>query len=639
MLRNMKWWMLFAIAFCIVSYNSQNVSAKEPEYKDVMVVYSNTSGKEQIMKLASSIENNFDLLNIVQGDFSAEHLALLKQSHDIQVIEKNTATLETKGTSLKGIIPLANMRMMGVQNAWNQNLTGQGVKVAVFDTGVANIPTLANVKKYSFVEDNPETPEDDRSPLDTDGHGTAVAGIIAGQVGRQLADGNLVGVAPDVDLYSVKVFDPTGAEMETVLKAVEWAIENNIDIINMSFGTEQDDPILYQAIKQAHLAGITMVAAAGNEGNTNAVDYPAKYSEVIAVSSIDNYKRLWKKSNTGSQVEYTAPGVGIFTLSPTENYVQMTGTSMSAPHITGMIALLKQQYPTYTPSELRGVLRNYTIDLGDVGRDPLYGYGLINTAIANPSNVSKFSALQIKKSSATLHYEMAQNAIVPVEKYRIEVTGKKAITTTDTNYVLKDLKQGTTYRAKIITISTLGKESAGKTIQFTTAKDSASEIYVSHNKTKIDNVVKNINKGKKLNLKSEFLPVYTVYNDLTTLQKKAIKKYREKLNLTTISTTSKSTQVKATNLSNMKKKKYTTITFKTAIKPSTLKSSHVYVNYSGKNLSTFTLSKSKNGKTIKIASKKALAAGNYVILIDQKGLKTSNGKAVKNSIAVKFTVK
>ncbi|WP_397536802.1 S8 family serine peptidase [Rummeliibacillus pycnus] len=639
MLRNTKWWMPFALALCIVAYNPHNASAIEPEYKEVMIVYSNAAGKQQIMKLASSIENHFDLLNIVQGNFSANNLALLKQSQDIKVIEKKPATIETKGASLKGIIPLANMRMLGVQNAWNQNLTGRGVKVATFDTGVANIPALANVKKYSFVEDDPATPDDESSPLDTDGHGTAVAGIIAGQVSKPLADGYLVGLAPDVELYSVKVFDPTGAKMETILKAVEWAIENNIDIINMSLGTEQDDPILYQAIKKANTAGITMVAAAGNEGNAHDVDYPAKYSEVIAVSSIDNAKMLWKKSNTGSQVEYTAPGVNIYTLSPTRSYVQMSGTSMSAPHVTGMIALLKQQYPTYTPSELRHVIRNYTIDLGNKGRDSLFGYGILNTAITNPSNVSKLSALNIKKTSATLHYEIAQNAIVPVGKYRIEVTGKKAITTTDTNYVLTNLKQGTMYHAKVTTISTIGKESTGKTIQFTTAKDSASKIYVSKNKTMINNVVKKINKGKKLSLKSEFLPLYTVYSDLTTSQKKAVKKYREKLNLIAISTTAKSTQVKATNLSQMKKKKYTTITFKTAIKPSTLKSNHIYVNFSGKNLNTFTLSKSKKGKTIKLSTKKALAAGNYVIIIDQKGLKTSKGKAVKKPIAVKFTVK
>lgn len=634
-----KWCLSFMLALSIITFNADDTSASESEYKDVMVVYSNDAGKEQTMKLATSIENDFDQLKIVQGNFTPSNLVRLKQSKGIQVIEKNPTILKTRGTSLSSITPLANMRMMGVQNAWKQDITGEGVRVAIFDTGVADIPALANVKKYSFVEDDDSTPEDESLPTDFDGHGTAVAGLIAGQVSKRLADGYLVGVAPDVDLYSVKVFDNDGAKMETILKAIEWAIKNHIDIINMSLGTPKDDQILYQAMKRAYEAGITLVAAAGNEGNLLPVQYPANYKEVIAISSIDNNRSIWRKSNTGKQIEYTAPGVDINVINPNGSIVKMTGTSISTPHVTGMIALLKQQYPTYTTSELRSVLRNYAIDLGDTGRDSLYGYGLLNTTIRNPSNVSKLSALSIKKTSAILHYEMAKNTIVPVKKYRVKVTGKKAVTTTNNNYTLKGLKQGTTYKAQVTTISPLGKESTGKTISFTTVKDSASKIYVSKNKTKINNIIKKIRSGKKLNLKKEFFPVYVVYNDLTTSQKKYVKKYRYKLNLTAISTTNKSKYVKATNLSNMKKKKYTTITFKTAIKSSSLKASHIYVNHSGNNLTSFNLSKSRNGKTIKLSTKKSLTAGKYVIIINRKGLKTPKGKTFKNSIAVRFTVK
>ncbi len=634
-----KWWMSCLLAISIVSFHAQDTSASASEYNDVMVVYNNAKGKEQVKKLAFSIENDFETLKIIQGNFNSENLARLKQSKDIQVIEKNPTTLKTRGLSLGSITPLVNMRIMGVQNAWKQNNTGKGVKVAIFDTGVADIPALANVKKYSFVEDNEETPEDESLPIDTDGHGTAVAGLIAGQVSTRLNDGYLVGVAPDVDLYSVKVFENDGANMVTILKAVEWAIENNVDMINMSLGTVKDDLILHQAIKEAYEAGITMVAAAGNDGNAQPVQYPANYQEVIAVSSIDQYRKIWRKSNTGKQIEYTAPGVDINVLDLTKPYTEMSGTSIATPHVVGMIALIKQQYPTYTTSELRNVLRNYAMDLGDMGRDSLYGYGLLTTSIKNPSNVSKLSTLAIKKTSAILHYEMAQNTIVPVQKYRLEVTGKKAIITTDNNYTLKGLKQGTTYKAKVTAISSLGKESTGKTISFTTAKDSVSKIYVNKNKTKTNNTIKKIRLGKKLSLKTEFLPVYVVYNDLTSSQKKIVKKYRYKQNITAISPVTKSKYVKATNLSNMKNKKYTTITFSKAIKPAVLKASHIYINYSGSNMNGFSLSKSRNGKMIKLSTKKTLKAGKYVIFIDRKGLKTSKGNTYKNSIAVKFTIK
>jgi len=609
---------------------------------NVMIVYKNNDGKEQIMQHAVNIEHTFENLKTIEGTFTSESLAALKNLPDIKVIEKNPKVIEpmdTTSSQLSTIMPDWNLKSINVQKAWTSGLTGTNVKVAVIDTGVAKNNALPNVQRYSFVDDDPRTLINERTPYDTDGHGTFVSGIIAAGITSNKGYENLAGIAPNVSLFSLKVFSKEGASMESLLKALEWSIAHHIDIVNMSLGTPVDDPILKNAVEKAYNAGLTLVASAGNDGVGKDVEYPAKYAQVIAVSSVDQNNRISYFSNTGSKVEFTAPGSNIYSLGLQNNIVQDSGTSFSAPHVTGFLALLKQQYPNYSNEQLRKILRNYTIDLGSKGKDPYFGYGLVNYVQKTPDDVQNLFVKNITKSSAIISYTPTENAVVPTQKYYVYVNDQLVATTTNLQYTLTNLKGGTSYKVLVEAVSADNVTTQGKKINFVTIKPTEEEQYVENHKTVINSWLGLLTRGKVLAFKTQFAPLYSINAGLTGTQKNMISKYNKKINLVDISRTSRSSYIKATSLTNMKAKKSTTITFATAIRPSTLTPNNVYVLSAGKRISGFTLKKDSRGKTIKLSTIKNLAKGNYVIFIDNKGVKTAKGKAVSKPIAIEFTVK
>lgn len=256
---------------------------------------------------------------------------------------------------------------------------GTGIKVAVIDTGIdSNHPDLsANYKGgYNFVSDN-------NYPIDDNGHGTHVAGIIAASDN----DIGVIGVAPEAELYAVKMLDSTGSGYTSdTIAAIQWSVNNGMHVANMSFGSKMSTRSLKSACDAAYNKGLLLIAAAGNSGNVygtgNNVGYPAKYDSVIAVAAIDiNNNRAWW-SSTGSAVELSAPGVNIYSTIPGDRYYSMSGTSMACPHVTGVVALVKAYNPSFTNVQVRIRMQITATNLGAAGRDNLYGYGLVNAAKA-----------------------------------------------------------------------------------------------------------------------------------------------------------------------------------------------------------------------------------------------------------------
>jgi subtilisin family serine protease len=208
---------------------------------------------------------------------------------------------------------------------------GEGVKVALLDSGLdPDHPDLrANFRGgYDFVNNDPE-------PWDDNGHGTEVAGVLAA-----VEDGfGLVGVAPKAWLYAVKVLGSNAhGAISDVVKGLEWAIQQGMEIANMSLGTPEDSQALREAVRAAWSAGLVLVAPAGNE--SGAVLYPAAYPEVIAVSATTAADRLAPFSNSGPEVDLAAPGEAIPTTYPGGRYRLASGTSFAAPHVAGAAALL-----------------------------------------------------------------------------------------------------------------------------------------------------------------------------------------------------------------------------------------------------------------------------------------------------------
>lgn len=261
--------------------------------------------------------------------------------------------------------------------SWNIS-TGYGVKVAVVDTGIdTKHPDLkANIKGgISFVTGS-------RGYKDDNGHGTHVAGTIAAIDN----DIGVVGVAPDASLYGVKVLDRKGSGyMSDVIAGIDWSASNGMQVITMSLGASSGSASLQAAVNNAYNQGIVIVAAAGNNGGS--IGYPAAYESVIAVTATDNNNILAYFSSRGPEAELTAPGVSIYSTYKNGGYSTLSGTSMATPHVTGTVALLLTTPPgvydidndgKWDPPEVRSKLHNTAIDLGDVGLDDYYGYGLVN---------------------------------------------------------------------------------------------------------------------------------------------------------------------------------------------------------------------------------------------------------------------
>ncbi|MEA3272526.1 MAG: S8 family peptidase [Patescibacteria group bacterium] len=258
---------------------------------------------------------------------------------------------------------------------------GFGVNVAVIDTGIDNNhPDLVGNLQggVNFVSKNPRKPADSNKWDDDNGHGTHVAGIIAAVDNSE----GVVGVAPEANLWAVKVLDRNGSGyISDVIAGINWAIANEMDVINMSLGSSSDVLSLHEAVDVAYTAGVVVVAATGNSGDgngsTNEVNYPAKYDSVIAVGAIASDDSTPSWSSEGAEVELAAPGVDIKSTWKDGGYNTISGTSMASPHVAGTVALLLAT-ADLAPAEVRANLQAAADDLGAVGHDNFYGYGLVD---------------------------------------------------------------------------------------------------------------------------------------------------------------------------------------------------------------------------------------------------------------------
>lgn len=145
----------------------------------------------------------------------------------------------------------------------------------------------------------------------------------------------------------------------------------------MSFGGNTGSKTVEKALTKAYNSGILLVASGGNQG-LNDLSYPAKYSTVISVGATDKFNNIASFSNRGSNLELVAPGVDIYSTYLNNSYIELSGTSMACPHVTGTAALLWSKYPNLTNTEVRNKLRATATDLGSAGFDTTYGYGLVN---------------------------------------------------------------------------------------------------------------------------------------------------------------------------------------------------------------------------------------------------------------------
>ena len=277
--------------------------------------------------------------------------------------------------------------LISLPYTWSNTSESSDMTVAIMDTGIDDKhPDLENniVPGKNFTD---EGNSDDTS--DKNGHGTHVAGTVGATDNEKV-----VGVSWKVGLMPVKVLDEEGSgTLANIAEGIEWIIEEkNADIINLSLGSSASTNTLKSAVENAHNAGIILIASAGNEGEDE-VFYPAAYEEVIAVGSVDYDMEKSSFSNYGDKLDFMAPGEKIYSTIPDGNYENLYGTSMAAPHVSGVVALMLAQ-SEIEPDHIKTFLKKSAQDLGEnKGKDYEYGYGLINSHAA--INIERENGIKI----------------------------------------------------------------------------------------------------------------------------------------------------------------------------------------------------------------------------------------------------
>lgn len=288
----------------------------------------------------------------------------IKQAKEQYKYEKKVQKKKVKENSVKDSEVEWNLQMVNTENASQE--TGRKIKLALIDSGVDYTDDIDVKLRKNFVPGHEEV-----SILyeDISGHGTSVAGILAAKDNGE----GITGINPNLELYSAKVLDENRkAPVSRVVDAIYWAVENNVDIINISFGTTTDSEELYEAIRAAYDAGILIVAAAGN---SEVVEYPAAYGEVIAVGSVDNMGNRSEGSAVGDALELVAPGELILSTGAFYGVAVFSGTSMASPHVAGIASLLWEKDSDCSADFIRFLLAS-TANL--YGNPEEFGNGVVD---------------------------------------------------------------------------------------------------------------------------------------------------------------------------------------------------------------------------------------------------------------------
>ena len=383
---------IFGLVFALSNFQGL---ASQGDFKSIIVDFRedipNSKIKEEIRTIAqqynrqatlNSIFSIEDNVYIVEGDRKVldalQHSPLRK---DTEYIEPNYIYHQLEVPNDPEYSKQWNLHTINVEQAWDET-KGDGVTVAVIDTGVTKVPDLKLtkfVRGYDFVNDRV-------SANDDNGHGTHVAGTIAQSTNNGYG---VAGIAYEAKVMPLKVLAAGGGgTIADIAEAIKFAADRDVDVINMSLGGAGESHLMKEAIDYAYNKGVVIIAAAGNE-NRNAASYPARYPHVISVAATDAAGEKAPYSNYGAGVDISAPGgsetakIIQNTIDPStgeSTFVGFQGTSMAAPHVAGVAALVKASGVS-EPEQVLDVLKR---SARRVQEDPLnhFGAGHLNAAEA-----------------------------------------------------------------------------------------------------------------------------------------------------------------------------------------------------------------------------------------------------------------
>ena len=245
---------------------------------------------------------------------------------------------------------------------------GAGLRIGQIDSPVDIEHPALKGQRIEFRSFHKES----RRPGPAD-HGTAVAAMLVGKA-------NWGGLLPGAELIAANMFEvnETGKVIGSgmgLLRAIDWMAQKKVQVVNMSVAGG-DNKVVRKAFRKARKKGLVLVAAAGNWGSATRAAYPAAYGDVIAVTALDKKREIYKKANSGAYIDFAAPGVGLYTAVPNGGRV-MSGTSFATPFITVLLAMSIEAGAPSTPGALREMLAGRVLDLGNPGRDDVFGFGIV----------------------------------------------------------------------------------------------------------------------------------------------------------------------------------------------------------------------------------------------------------------------
>jgi len=380
---------VIVLAVAVASFIFIAAQANESNGRKIIVFSDalNEAAKDELIARTGSVKfKNLDFIGAkavwVPSRAAAEklkkHPSVLRIEDDVEVFALGRFEKQNYNTQLAQVLPWGIDRV-DAEKVWPLGNTADPVKISIIDTGISDRhpDLLANIKG------GVNTIQPKKNWNDDNGHGSHVAGIVAA-LNNTIG---VVGVGPAADLYAVKVLNAAGSGyLSDVIEGIQWSINNEMQVINMSLGTSSNVQSFHEAVIAAKKAGIVVVAAAGNSGGS--VIYPAAYPETIAVSATDKYDMIASWSSRGQEVDLAAPGVSIYSTYKRTSYATLSGTSMAAPHVAGSAALVlntpvdgvydADNDGKWDPDEVQKKLQDKAVDLGDSGFDFLYGWGLVN---------------------------------------------------------------------------------------------------------------------------------------------------------------------------------------------------------------------------------------------------------------------
>jgi serine protease len=268
-----------------------------------------------------------------------------------------------------------HLKTLNVPGAWVY-ASGAGVTVAVIDSGVdATHPDLQGQVLPGLDLVDPKGNGD----TDLVGHGTTVAAIIAG---RGDDNAGVIGIAPKAKILPVRVLNEENRYNDAIIvaKGVRWAVDHGARVINLSLGGSGSSPALAAALDYAFAKDVVVVACTGNVSASSSDDvwYPAREPGVLAVAGMEsNGDALWSGSITGPETVVTAPATDLVGARP-GGYWKVQGTSFAAPMVAGTAALIRSRWPSMPAGEVINRIIKTAKDRGAPGRDPVYGFGLVD---------------------------------------------------------------------------------------------------------------------------------------------------------------------------------------------------------------------------------------------------------------------